>query len=587
VSGGTPRGEEDDLTTESIPGITDISILKRKLRELQGEEGQRGRGGALTRAPPNPIDEEMTRLIQERIRVLQAQPQPQPQVGGLPELPYDPDFFESQENLGCGRHALNNLFGGKYFIATQEPAYTLEEIKAAGINLSTQAPLDLQRLCKYLHSIGLFTPGENLETSCPPHENYDVTVLIAALQVCGFHVNDFSDPTKKTLEDDDTVLGYIINKGDLAFNQLTKEVQDEINKTIEDTWKLISETAEFKSLTHEEKEKYQIEYLEYSTKPPKIKHYVSARRIALDNYKYRDSLKPKDTPIGDIKNKDLRIGTVKKRTVQQLDLINTQLEIQSGSTVTRNDPDLEAAVKASLEHVQPAAPQPATSQPAETPPGEQEAMTVIREITTDPRFGTQLVQKYLGQTYSAEDKQAFIELLKIITLIKSKGLNIPIDEPSNGEKVHSVTPFWQAIILDQNVIDLMKPTHPINPKLRTIKSQFEGIDKLPEQAYRLGFTGLDFKDTNTKLGFLYQFLLKPDGQLDKEFIKALIGDKTPTNGIQSIKALLAHVLGKITGATLGVNFLLGTSIGATKGGTRRKSKKRAKKGLSSRKRRGS
>jgi hypothetical protein len=563
------------LTTESIPGITDISILKRKLRELQGEEGQRGRGGALTRAPPNPIDEEMTRLIQERIRVLQAQPQPQPQsqVGGLPELPYDPDFFESQENLGCGRHALNNLFGGKYFIATQEPAYTLEEIKAAGINLSTQTPLDLQRLCKYLHSIGLFTPGENLETSCPPHENYDVTVLIAALQVCGFHVNDFPNPSEKAPEDDDTVLGYIINKGDLAFNQLTKEVQDEINTTIENTWKLISETAEFKSLTDEEKEKYQIEYLEYSTRPPKIKHYVSARRIALDNYKYRDSLKPKDTPIGDMKNKNLLIGTVKKRTVQQLDLINTQLVIQSGRIVPAAP--------------QPAAPQPATSQPAQTPPGEQEAMTVISEVTTDPRFGTKLVQKYLDRTYSAEDKQAFIELLKIITLIKSKGLNIPIDGQSDGEKVHSVTPFWQAIILDQNVINLMKPTHPINPKLRSAETKFRSIDKLPEQAYRLGFTGLDFKDTNTKLGFLYQFLLKPDGQLDKEFIKALIGDKTPTNGIQSIKALLAHVLGKITGATLGVNFLLGTSIGATTGGTRRKSKKRAKKGLSSRKRRGS
>ena len=27
---------------------------------------------------------------------------------------FNPDYFEAQENLGCGRHAINNLLGGQF-----------------------------------------------------------------------------------------------------------------------------------------------------------------------------------------------------------------------------------------------------------------------------------------------------------------------------------------------------------------------------------------------------------------------------------------------------------------------------------------
>ena len=40
------------------------------------------------------------------------------QKGGekLSPLKLDETFWQAQESLGCGRHALNNLFGGKYFV---------------------------------------------------------------------------------------------------------------------------------------------------------------------------------------------------------------------------------------------------------------------------------------------------------------------------------------------------------------------------------------------------------------------------------------------------------------------------------------
>jgi len=229
----------------------------------------------------------------------------------------------------------------------------------------------------------------------------------------------------------------------------------------------------------------------------------------------------------------------------------------------------------------PAAQEPVTPQSEPESPWSQaqqaQDMQVIKEVTNDPMFGTEIVKKYLR--LDAENQTAFIELLKIITLIKSKGLNIPIDELEPG-KTNTATPFWQQILLDQNVIDLMKPNNPSYAKIKNAEIEFSKIRTLPKKAYSLGFTGLNFTDKQTKLGFLYQFVLKPDGQVDKDFIKALIGDENPVSGIQSIKALLADVLGKITGATFGVNLLLGTRIG---GKTRRL--KRAKKGLRSRKHR--
>ena len=429
---------------------------------------------------------------------------------------------------------------------------------------------------------------QSVKDACPLNEDYDINVLIAALQISGFKIETYNpkDPI-------DPGLGYIVNKGDLPYDKLPKNLTDEIHENMVKTWREYTSLDEYKRLPQQEQEQLETNFLLEGTKSKSLKHYVCLRKVD-GGLAYKDSLDSTHMPLyksladylttkGEGEN--WTIYTVEKRTEQQLILINRALEIQSA--IVPVDPNLQAGIDASLAAAgaqepaqEPATPESPWSQPPPSAEDQKQKadMEVIENVTTDPIFGTKLLKKYL--TLDPENQTAFIELLKIIILIKSKGLNIPIDEPPDGEKQSGATPSWQAILLDQNVIDLMKPTNPINPKLRSAETQFRSIAKLPEQAYRLGFTGLDFKNKDTKLGFLYQFVLKPDGQLDKEFIKALIGDKTPGTGIQTIKTLLAHVLGKITGATFGVNFLLGTSIG---GRTRRL--KRAKKGLRSRKHR--
>ena len=93
----------------------------------------------------------------------------------------DPNFFERQgPAAGCGRHALNNFFGGVFFTTSKEAAYTEEELITAGKNLSTGTPMDLTRVCKIL----LKTGGD----ACPANEDYDITTLTYALIMAGYGV---------------------------------------------------------------------------------------------------------------------------------------------------------------------------------------------------------------------------------------------------------------------------------------------------------------------------------------------------------------------------------------------------------------
>lgn len=111
----------------------------------------------------------------------------------------DPNFFERQGPVaGCGRHALNNFFGGNFFTTSKEAAYTEEELIAAGKDLSG-TPMDLTRVCKSL----LKTGGD----ACPANEDYDITTLTYALVIAGYGVE-----TLQTLTDP-SGLGYIINLG--------------------------------------------------------------------------------------------------------------------------------------------------------------------------------------------------------------------------------------------------------------------------------------------------------------------------------------------------------------------------------------
>jgi len=119
--------------------------------------------------------------------------------------------------LGCGRHALNNLFGAKYFTAS-EGAYTIDEIKEAVENLSVNTPLDLQRLCGYLFAHP-FSGIESVNESdiddllCPDNENYNVTVLVAALRFLGYNLQtDYLGKLSRIINQPDT-FGILINTG--------------------------------------------------------------------------------------------------------------------------------------------------------------------------------------------------------------------------------------------------------------------------------------------------------------------------------------------------------------------------------------
>ena len=346
--GSTPS-EQDALNTP-IANITDINTLNQMALQLSGATA--GGGGA-----PHPISENnQARIAEIAARIAELET---PSNDTLQELPYDSNFFESQESLGCGRHALNNLLGGKYFIATQGPAYTLDEVKAAGSSLSLTNPLDLQRLCKYLHSIDAFIKSddtkEDLTNACPAYENYDISVLTAALQVSGFHIDEFQTLTNDLkLQEDD--LGYIVNKGYLAFDSLPVTLRESIHTNMVASWKLITDSEEYKNLSESDREALELEFTLTSTTPPKLKHFVCLRKDHA-GLQYKDSLtleKPLYTTMSlyldtlKDEGKDLRIGTVKKRTVQQLDLINGLLEIKSGQRVN-SDPEMTAAITASLE----------------------------------------------------------------------------------------------------------------------------------------------------------------------------------------------------------------------------------------------
>jgi hypothetical protein len=121
-------------------------------------------------------------------------------------LTYDSNFFEVQDSLGCGRHALNNLLGGRYYIKELSPRSEYSDFSQI-----TRPPVSLQAICRLLlkQNPGTFTH------QCPDNEEYDINVLMAGLGVLGYSCStktslDFN----KTPEQD--FIGYIINLGPLA-----------------------------------------------------------------------------------------------------------------------------------------------------------------------------------------------------------------------------------------------------------------------------------------------------------------------------------------------------------------------------------
>jgi len=144
---------------------------------------------------------------------------------------FNGSFGQKQDALGCGRHALNNLLGGAYFTGYKteidDSPYKLDELKDIIENISDKQ-LNLHKLCKYLNiresnTTGISenessTTGISENESCPADENYNITVLMIALGLIGFEINntfqlneDNANKDKAPDIDDPDVFGLLIN----------------------------------------------------------------------------------------------------------------------------------------------------------------------------------------------------------------------------------------------------------------------------------------------------------------------------------------------------------------------------------------
>lgn len=109
-------------------------------------------------------------------------------------------FFEKQEGLGCGRHALNNLLGERIFV---------KGTQAQGITFPPPAPpYSLQGICAMV-SNRLILHG--IREACLTSENYDVNTMVAALDYLGYRSEQI--PPSYGIPEGKEYLGLLINLG--------------------------------------------------------------------------------------------------------------------------------------------------------------------------------------------------------------------------------------------------------------------------------------------------------------------------------------------------------------------------------------
>jgi hypothetical protein len=129
----------------------------------------------------------------------------------VPEHNVNPNFFEKQESLGCGRHALNNLLGGKYF--------KKEGLYVPGVN-----PIPLDGLCQSLKSSmqainaskgEVWNARRIAEAECQDSENYDQNTLKAGLNILGFQVEADKG---RAVTDSSRTYGFLINTARAGFH---------------------------------------------------------------------------------------------------------------------------------------------------------------------------------------------------------------------------------------------------------------------------------------------------------------------------------------------------------------------------------
>lgn len=142
-------------------------------------------------------------------------------------------FFEPQQGAGCGRHALNNILGGTYFIAknTKDSDDTIkknyDKMQPNTLKLSTDTPFNLITYCKYLKikTLGNSTTEyvevinkksithKNGSPNCDyTSENYDITLLISAMQLFGYNISPYNDKKLYNIVSP-TFIGFIVGTG--------------------------------------------------------------------------------------------------------------------------------------------------------------------------------------------------------------------------------------------------------------------------------------------------------------------------------------------------------------------------------------
>jgi hypothetical protein len=130
----------------------------------------------------------------------------------IPLTPNPTFFANKQTGASCGRHALNNLLGNEYFVEKGKPVTDANY-------MTLEPPISLIELCTFLATKDTSTDSTGKRTfQCLSWENYDAPLLMYALNLVGHNVIRLEDSVLMASYSEtemDTLLGYIINTGDI------------------------------------------------------------------------------------------------------------------------------------------------------------------------------------------------------------------------------------------------------------------------------------------------------------------------------------------------------------------------------------
>jgi hypothetical protein len=204
------KKEEDEYLLVEIFKKENINLIRESLKKANGNIVVAGDLIADKLGPAPALDE--------------SQSPSQPPSSPLQQTSiFNGKFFQTKDTpLGCGRFALNNLLGGRYFTAVSQndfkyvTPYRLLDIDIIigrlnpNIKPELKDTLDLQKLCKYLKN------NDETMDPCLSSELYDQSVITNALGLLGYTVVitggiGVSQIAKPTIDMLDYNTGMIVN----------------------------------------------------------------------------------------------------------------------------------------------------------------------------------------------------------------------------------------------------------------------------------------------------------------------------------------------------------------------------------------